>query len=68
MTDLDDHKKTFDKPSHEKAVGEGLINGVYTETDAKLTAERQGLSWAMVEYWAGKEYESQQVAGHNSWN
>ena len=40
--DIEDkeNEAVFEKAAFEKAVGEGLINGVYIDIDARLTAEK----------------------------
>ena len=43
-------------------------DGVYTDKQAKLSAEIQGLSWANVTVERSRLYEIDARAGRNSWN
>ena len=52
----------FERAAFAKAIGEGIINGKYTNKQARDTAEQCNLPWFLVEYWADIEYNSQRVS------
>lgn len=48
-----DKTTQLDQRKQELALGIGLIDGVYTMGEAKLTAELHSLNWGSVKYFAG---------------
>lgn len=52
----------------EKNIGLAWFDGHYTEDQARLTTELQGLNWSLVELAYSHEYERAAKLGSESWN
>ena len=53
---------------YEKNLGVAWFDGIYTQQQAELSCELQGLNWQLVVNAFAEEYESMEKAGSISWN
>ena len=54
--------------NHEKIIGQAWFSGAYTQKQAELSCELQGLSWEKVLNEYAYQYELSEKAGAMSWN
>ena len=53
---------------YEKSLGVAWFDGIYTQQQAELSCELQGLNWQLVVNAFAEEYESMEKVGSISWN